>query len=214
MNDYHTRCPVFCIADIPASTLNLLLECSEEYMREFSGDELDISQDIVIMNTKEISSISKGSSLPVDSSPTAFVGHTVWEIRDWFDANITQPRRKGFMRYWFLVLDAQSIEDETCLFVCTLDVPMQSLRCDFDVALQNAVLCEVNGDSFETSDDLNAVLCDINGDSIELEGLMGCYMRSGVIMTKATMKLVCDGGLYIEGGEVKLDQEWRDFSNW
>ncbi|KAF8066893.1 hypothetical protein FPV67DRAFT_1450014 [Lyophyllum atratum] len=196
MNDYHTRCPVFCIADIPASMLNLLLECSEEYMREFEGDDLDISQDIVIMNTKEVSSISKGSSLPVDSSPTAFVGHTVWEIRDWFDANITQPRRKGFMQYWFLVLDAQSIEDESCLFVCTLDVPMQSLRCDFDVALQNAVLCEVRGHS------------------IESEGLMGCYMRSGVIMTKANLKLACDGGLYMERGEVLLNQAWRDFSNW
>ncbi|KAF8066872.1 hypothetical protein FPV67DRAFT_1781335 [Lyophyllum atratum] len=169
MDDFSTRCPVFCIADIPASTLNLLLECSEEYMREVEGDDLDISKDIVIINTKEISSISKGSSLPVDSSPTVFVGHTVQEIRHWFDANIAQPERKGFMPHCFLVLDAQSIEDESCLFVCTLDGRMQSLRCDFDVALQSAVLCDVRYESIEDSG-------------------MARFMRSGVIMTKANSK--------------------------
>ncbi|KAF8057830.1 hypothetical protein FPV67DRAFT_555789 [Lyophyllum atratum] len=192
-NEYCTRFPVFCMADIPASTLNLLLECSAEYMEEFEGDELDISEYIVIVNTKEISSISKGSSLPVDSSPTAFVGHTVQEIRDWFDANITQPKQKGFMRHCFLVLDAQSIEDESCLFVCTRDAPLQLLRCDFEVALESAMVCD-------------------GGQSIE-EGSMGRFMRSGVIMTKANQKLASDGGLYIEGGEVKLNQAWRDFSN-
>ncbi|KAF8057829.1 hypothetical protein FPV67DRAFT_1723631 [Lyophyllum atratum] len=92
---------------------------------------------------------------------------------------------------FFLVLDAQSIEDGTCLFVCTRDAPLQSLRCDFDRALQCANLCDI-------------------GRSIE-DGFMGSFMRSGVIMTKANQKLAGDGGLYIEGGEVKLNQAWRDF---
>ncbi|KAF8066883.1 hypothetical protein FPV67DRAFT_1214217 [Lyophyllum atratum] len=150
MNDFNIRCPVFCIADIPTSTCNLLLECSEGYMQAFvrEHDDVDISEYIVIINTKGISSISKGSSLPVDSSPTAFVGHTIQEIRDWFDANITQPRRRGFMPHCFLVLDAQSIEDETCLFVCTRDAPLESRRCDFDEALQSAVFCN-RGHSIE-----------------------------------------------------------------
>ncbi len=71
---------------------------------------------------------------------------------------------------------------------------IHSLRCEFGVALENAVSCEF-------------------GQSIK-EGSMGCFMRSGVTMTKENLKLVMNGGLYIEGGEVKLDQAWRDFSNW
>jgi hypothetical protein len=34
---------------------------------------------------------------------------------------------------------------------------------------------------------------------------------SGVTMTEENYKLVEHGGLYIEDGEVKLNQAWRDF---
>lgn len=68
---------------------------------------------------------------------------------------------------------------------------MQSVRCDFELAMQNATLCEMGR---------------------SMEQLMGRFMRAGVIMTKANQKLVSNGGLYIEGGEVKLDQAWRDFA--
>jgi hypothetical protein len=39
---------------------------------------------------------------------------------------------------------------------------------------------------------------------------MGSFMRSGMTMTKENLRLAQDGGLYIEDGEVKLDQAWRD----
>lgn len=146
------------------------------------------------MDTKDIFRVSKGSSHPVDSSPTAFVGMAVQEVRDWFDANITQVEREGFMQNCFLVLDAQSVEDETCFFVCTQDAPLQSLRCNFDVALQNAVICD-------------------DGQSIE-DGAMGSFMRSGMIMTKDNWELAMNGGVYIEDGEVLVDQAWKDFLDW
>ncbi|KAF9465330.1 hypothetical protein BDZ94DRAFT_1254306 [Collybia nuda] len=196
MDDGKERCPVFCITDIPTSALDLLLQCTEEYLEEYRIPDykLHTPDRIVIMDTKDVSSISRGSSVPVSLSPAAFVGMTVQEIRDWFDTNITQTGREGFMHHCFLVLDAQSVTDESCLFVCTQDAPLQSLRCDFDVALQNAVVCN-------------------DGQSIE-EGAMGSFMRSEMIMTKANLKLAMNGGVYMEGGEVKVDQAWKDFLNW
>jgi len=103
------------------------------------------------------------------------------------------------MPHCFLVIDDETREDDSCIFVCTQDsAPGEiqgSLRCGFEVALQNVVACGVQGKSIE-------------------EGLMGSFMRSGMTMTKENLKLAQDGGLYIEDGEVKLDQAWRDFSNW
>ncbi|KAF8187789.1 hypothetical protein BJ912DRAFT_969671 [Pholiota molesta] len=200
MDDGETRCPVFCTADIPTTTLDLLLECTEEYLAGFnSGNYIaHVSDRLVIIDTKDITTITKGSSPPVASSPTAFVGLSLKEVRDWFDANITQRRPKGFMPHCFLVIDNESTEDDSCVFVCTQDSApgeLHSLRCGFEVALQNAVTCGVQGKSIE-------------------EGLMGSFMRSGMTMTKGNMKLAQDRGLYIEGGEVKLDEAWRDFSNW
>ncbi|KAF8959799.1 hypothetical protein BDZ97DRAFT_1922595 [Flammula alnicola] len=189
MDDGETRCPVFCTADIPTSTLNLLLHCTEEYLTEFNSSNYTahISDRIVFIDSKDITTITKGSSPPITSSPTAFLGHTLQQVREWFDANITQPCPKGYMPYCFLVLDGESAEDDSCIFVCTQDSApgeIHSLRCEFDVAL------------------LNAVACDIQGESIE-EGSMGSFMRSGVTMTKENLKLAMNGGLYIQDGEVK-----------
>jgi hypothetical protein len=150
------------------------------------------------MDTKGISTITAVSSPQIPSSPTAFLGHTLLEIRDWFDENITQPHSERYTPHCFLVLDDETVEDHTCIFVCTQDSApgeIQSLRCTFDLAMQNVISCDFQGHSIE-------------------EGTMGNFMRSGVTMTKENLKLVMDGGLYIEGGEVKLDQAWRDFRNW
>jgi len=222
MDDGETRCPVFCIADAPATvsqrkspayrykmlfssilalqTLDLLLECTEEYLSEFNSPDYTahVSDRLVIMDTKDIATITKGSSLPIASCPTAFLGLSLKEVCDWFDANITQPQLEGFTPHCFLVIDDKSTEDNSCVFVCTQDSApgeIHSLRCSFEVALENVVVCDVQGRSME-------------------EGLMGSFMRSGVTMTKENLKLAQDGGLYIEGGEVKLDQTWRDFSDW
>lgn len=211
MGDGETRCPVFCTADIPATvsqrkspayrykvlfssilalqTLDLLLECTEEYLSKFNSPNYTARvSDRLIIDTKDIATITKGSSLPIASSPTAFLGLSLKEVRDWFDANITQPHLEGFMPHCFLVIDDESTEDDSCIFVCTQDSApgeIHSLRCDFEVALQNVVACGVQGKSIE-------------------EGLMGSFMRSGMTMTKENLKLAQDGGLYIEDGELRL----------
>jgi len=194
------RCPVFCTADIPATTLDLLFECTDEYLSEFnSPNNITHASDVlIIIDTKDTATITKESSPPIASSPTAFLGVSLKEVHEWFDANITQPHLEGFTQHCFLVIDDESTEDDTCIFVSTLDSApgeIHSLRCGFEVAL------------------LNVIACDIQEQSIE-EGFMGSYMRSGMTMTKENLKLAMDGGLYIEGGEVKLNQAWRDFSNW
>ncbi|KAF8904048.1 hypothetical protein CPB84DRAFT_1960882, partial [Gymnopilus junonius] len=191
--DHNTRCPVFCIAEIPTTILDRLLDCTDEYWEEFNSANLTTtaSDTIAFINAKDITEISNllVPSRPTSLSPTAFIGDTLQEVRDWFDTNITQAEHPAFMPYCFFVLDKQSAEDETCLFVCTQDAPLQFLRCHFDIAMQCAVVCD-------------------NGQAID-ESTEGRFMRSGVIMTKANAKLVMDGGLYIEGGEVKLDEYWR-----
>ncbi|KAF8187776.1 hypothetical protein BJ912DRAFT_418964 [Pholiota molesta] len=202
MDGRHTRCPVFCTADIPTTMLDFLLECTAEYFSKFgfnSSSYTPQSSDyLVIMDTKDIATITKGSSHPITSSPTAFLGLSLKEVHDWFNANITQPRPNGFMPYCFLVLDNESIKDATCVFVCTRDSApgeIHSLRCVFELAFQNVIACDLQGHSIE-------------------EGITGSFMRSGIIMTEENYKIASHGGLYIEGGEVKLNQAWRDFSNW
>ncbi|PPQ67446.1 hypothetical protein CVT26_007240 [Gymnopilus dilepis] len=200
MDDRRHRCPVFCTANIPVTTLNYLLECSEEYLSEFDKlrTPMPIYHYMVIMDSKNLSTITEGSSPPVTSCPTAFLGHTLQEIHDWFQTNISQPYASGYSSSCFLVLDEESEEDDTCIFVCTQDEApgeIHSLRCGFELALQNAVVCGIGGDSME-------------------EGVLGSYMRSGVTMTKEHYKLALNGGCYIEDGEVKVDQACRDFLDW
>ena len=194
MGDGETRCPVFCTADIPATvsqrkcryqvlfpsilalqTLDLLLECTEEYLSEFNSPNYTahVSDRLVIIDTKDIGTITKGSSPPIASCPTTFLGLSLSEVRDWFDANITQPLPEGFTPHCLLVIDDKSTEDNSCIFVCTQDSTpgeIHSLRCGFEVALENVVVCDVQGRSME-------------------EGLMGSFMRSGVTMTKENLKL-------------------------
>ncbi|KAF8167271.1 hypothetical protein B0H34DRAFT_9015 [Crassisporium funariophilum] len=187
MENGQLLCPVFCVSEIPTTLLDLFLNRNDEQAGDCPGTAHRI------MDTKDLSTISSGSSAPIQPFTSPFLGQSVPEVRDWFDANITQPCQSGFLLHCFVVLDAQSIEDETCLFVSTLDGPLESLRCDFDFAMMNAVAIFM-------------------GDA--MEGLKGSYMRSGTTMTVENYKLASSGGLYIEDGEVKLDQSWRDFLKW
>ena len=92
MGDGETRCPVFCTADIPATVsqrkspayrynvlfssilalqmLDLLLECTEEYLSKFNSPNYTahVSDRFIIIDTKDIATITKGSSLPIASS--------------------------------------------------------------------------------------------------------------------------------------------------
>lgn len=181
-------------SDVPLQTLDRLLQYTNSYWEEFNQPSfiMTAADSFVFVDTKDITDTSKMkviASPPANFSPKAFIGNTIEQVREWFDAKITQTRHKEFMRHCFLVLDKQTTEDETCIFFCTQDAPLQWLRCHFDIAYENANNCD-------------------QGQAIE-EGTMGRFMRSGIIMTKANEKLVSNGGLYIEGGEVKLDEYWR-----
>ncbi|KAF9465108.1 hypothetical protein BDZ94DRAFT_407626 [Collybia nuda] len=214
------RCPVFCVADIPASTLDVFLVCTEERMKteRVTNGIKDASERVVIIDTEDLSKIVKGSSVPVGPFVSPFIGKTIEEVGEWFSANIARPERTGYMHRCFVVLDAQSDEDETCIVACIrerehrdmegsghsaegakdmeteTETVLQSLRCDFYLGVQNAVVCEMGQDMGE--------------------GVMGSFMRSGMMMTEEGLKRAESGGLYIEHGEVKLDQAWRDFLNW
>ena len=135
-------------------SLDLLLACTEEYLSEFNspGYTAHVSDRLVIMETKDITTITKGSSPPIASCPTAFLGLSLKEVCDWFDANITQSHPEGFKPHCFLVIDDESTEDDSCIFVCTQDSApgeIHSLRCGFELALQNVVACDVQGCSRE-----------------------------------------------------------------
>ena len=123
------------------------------------------------MDTKDISTITAVSSPQIPSCPTAFLGHTLQEIWDWFDENIVQPyswRESKYMQDCFIVLDDKTLEDDSCMFVSTEDSApgaILSVRCTFDVVVGNVEACDLNG---ETIDD----------------DTMGGFFESGVTMTK------------------------------
>ncbi|CAA7260773.1 unnamed protein product [Cyclocybe aegerita] len=188
-------CAVFCIADIPSHVLNAFVERSEQFLRgeyPFFHDTRVEDHLVILTSTEDIP--DEGAPLPIHSFKSPFLDQTVEDIRDWFDLNITQDEdfEIVYMPYCFVVLDERSVTDETCLFVSTdvEDAPFKSIRCDFYVAYHVAIQCT------ETQ-------------TIE-EDYIGFFLRSGMVMTRELKKLALDGGLYIEGGEVKVDQEFKD----
>ncbi|KAJ3501805.1 hypothetical protein NLJ89_g9173 [Agrocybe chaxingu] len=188
-------CAVFCIADMPSKVLNAFVERSEQFLKAeypFFHDTRVEDHFVIITSTDDIP--DEGAPLPVQSFKSPFLGKTVKEVRDWFDINITQDEEFdiSYMPYCFIILDERSIQDETCLFVSTdvEDAPFKSIRGDFYVGYHVAIQCTEK-------------------QSIE-EDYIGFFLRSGMVMTRELKKLALDDGLYIEGGEVKIDQEFRD----
>jgi hypothetical protein len=46
-----------------------------------------------------------------------------------------------------------------------------------------------------------------------MEESVGSFQRSGVALTKDNHTLAMNGGMYMDGMEVKIDEAWKDFSN-
>ena len=177
--------------------MNLFLECVQEYLEEIAelNFVVPVSSRIVLIDSKDISTITKGSSPPITSCPTDFFGYTLREVCDWFNANIGDPCAQGYMSNCFIVLDDQSTEAHTCVFVCPQEAPpgeIHSIRCGFEIVMANATACGIQGRSIE-------------------EDVMGSFMRSGVTMTKENWELANNDGVYIENGERKVDEAWRNF---
>ncbi|KAJ3501803.1 hypothetical protein NLJ89_g9174 [Agrocybe chaxingu] len=189
-------CVVFCTADIPAFILNAFLRRTVEHLkREYSFCANEKAENCaLILTSSEIANV-KPSVPPMKTFQSPFLGKTVEEVGDWFILNITNKRRlpKPCMPYCYIVLDQQSVKDGTCVFASIQGGQLQHLRCDFYVAYDNGMQCTEK-------------------QSID-EGVIGQFMRSGVIMTRERLKLALDGGLYIEGGEVKEDPDFVDTLN-
>ncbi|KAF9476151.1 hypothetical protein BDN70DRAFT_882798 [Pholiota conissans] len=194
-----TRIPIFCTADLPASTLNTFLECLDEtveqYKREIVGNPMESTADYVIfMTSLDEKSISSNEFAPVEAFTSPFPDWSLERLRDWFKTNCTKV--SGVTCNTFIVFDKQSAEDETCLLVDVHDsTAISSVRTDFYVPVREATTMEFGGEWLD-------------------ESILGCFRRSGVVMTKENLKLASDGGMYIEEGEVKVDQAWKDFRNW
>ncbi|CAA7260772.1 unnamed protein product [Cyclocybe aegerita] len=202
-------CAVFLMADIPADVgrsfcsqffcanhliekiLDLFIESNEEYVKE---EYADMSPEVsfYFMSSDDVNSLREASR-PMEAFASPFLGKTLQELYEWFDLNITQqdPCDGDLFLESFLVLDERSVQDHTCLFVSTQNGSPQSIRCDFYVPFDNATQCSVK-------------------ENIE-RGIMGRFMRSGRVMTWHGLHMAMHGGLYIEGGEVKEDEEWKEF---
>ena len=205
--------------------LTSLLECTEEQHSPHSS--ADIGMALRILDTQDLSRILDESTLPLSLLPSSFSSHptsddhqeeeegtftspfagqSAEEVREWFSAHMAQnPERRGkWTRLSFVVLDEQTLQDEsTCLFVYTTgagddddedqSIETQSLRCDFYLALGNAMDCEMGAGGIE-------------------DGLMGSFMRQGIVMTREGYEIAAKGGIYMEDGEVKKDPFWADFA--
>ncbi|KAF5331052.1 hypothetical protein D9619_006017 [Psilocybe cf. subviscida] len=118
---------------------------------------------------------------------------SVDEVAAWFNANITQPDTRGYNSSMFIELEKEAVEDGVCTVAWTFSGNVEALRCDFGMALQVAVL--------------------INEDMMP-DGIIGCFHRSGVVITVDNFELAQHGEKYLVGMEVKIDEAWRDFAYW
>jgi hypothetical protein len=149
---------------------------------------------LVLMTSKDLTSIHRGLSSPVQPFTSPFIGMSVDEVTAWYDTNISQHEVVGYLKRTFIVLEQEAVDDEICIIVCTSEQPNGRLRCDFTLALQT--------------------ICAIDMDRSTEEGIMGSFKRSGVAMTKDNFKLASSGGMYMDSREIKIDETWKDFKNW
>ncbi|KAF5330693.1 hypothetical protein D9619_006040 [Psilocybe cf. subviscida] len=198
MEGARSRCPIFCTAEIPLSIIEALLEATKEHQlgspELFAREPMNTANWLVLMTSKDLTTIHQGLSSPVQSFTSPFIGMSVDEVTAWYDTNITQPGVVGYLKRTFIVLEQEATDDEICTIVCTSEEPAGKLRCDFTLALQT--------------------VCSIDMDRSTEEGIMGSFKRSGVAMTKDNFELASSGGKYMDGMEVKIDEAWKDFSNW
>ncbi|KAF9481461.1 hypothetical protein BDN70DRAFT_991865 [Pholiota conissans] len=190
------RIPIFCTAEIPEEILSSFIACTEDAISENHWPESKPVDYVVFMTTLDPGTrVADNAFAPMGAFASPFLGWTLEQLRDWFRVHC-DPKSGDYSRYTFIVLDDQSVKDETCLLVDHHDsTVISSLRADFYAPLPEALGIEYRGAWME-------------------EGILGSFMRSGIVMTKENMKLAMNGGLYIERGEVKLDQAWKDFRNW
>ena len=150
----------------------------------FGIDDHTISDEIAFITSKDVSAITSGATRPTKAFTSPFLGETVQQVSDWFVANI-RPIDDGFTGFSFLVMDAQTVEDNTCLLVCNLlDFEVETVRCDFDVAQS-----QINSIEF--------------GSEGMRDGYRDLFMDTGEVMTKELYDISVEGWLYVEDRKLK-----------
>ena len=202
---------MFCVSDIPEAvrfqfvhmvppltrrqniqTLDYFLQRIEEFVEDKKKfihgiDDQTVSDEIAFITSKDVSAITSGATRPIRAFTSPFLGETIEQVRDWFVANI-RPIDDGYTAFSFLVLDSQTVEDNTCLLVCTLFDELQTVRCDFDVA-QTQILCiEFGNEGMK-------------------DGIRDLFMETGEVMTKELYDIAVEGRLYVEDGKLKIQDE-------
>jgi hypothetical protein len=148
-------------------------------------DDQTISDEIAFITSKDVSAITSGATRPAKAFTSPFLGETVEQVSDWFVANI-RPIDNGFTAFSFLVMDSQTVEDNTCLLVCNLlDSEVETVRCDFDVAQS-----QINSIEF--------------GCEGMRDGYRDLFMDTGEVMTKELYDISVEGRLYVEDRKLKV----------
>jgi hypothetical protein len=151
-------------------------------------DDHTISDEIAFITSKDVSAITSGATRPAKSFTSPFLGETVQQVSDWFVANI-RPIDDGFTGFSFLVMDSQTVEDNTCLLVCNLlDSEVETVRCDFDVAQS-----QINSIEF--------------GSEGMRDGYRDLFMDTGEVMTRELYDISVEGRLYVEDKKLKVKEE-------
>ena len=158
------------------------VEDQKEWM--FGIDDHTISEEIAFITSKDVSAITSGATRPAEAFTSPFLGETIEQVRDWFVANIT-PIDNGYTGFSFLVLDSQTVEDNTCLFVCTLFDELQTVRCDFYVAQTQIKSIEFGSEGME-------------------DGTRDLFMKTGQVMTDELYDMAVEGRLYVKDGKLKI----------
>jgi len=150
-------------------------------------DDLTISDEIVFITSKDVSAITSGASRPAKAFTSPFLGETIEQVSDWFVANI-RPIEDGYTGFSFLVMDSQTVEDNTCLVVCNLLDIVETVRCDFDVAQTQIESIEFGSEGMR-------------------DGYRDLFMDTGEVMTKELYDLSVEGRLYVEDGKLKVIED-------
>ncbi|KAF9046173.1 hypothetical protein BJ165DRAFT_1610681 [Panaeolus papilionaceus] len=193
-----SRCAIFCVANIPPSTIDRFVEETVQHLYVelhplYEVGEIEPDEHFMLMTSKDASTLRHGLKTPVQLFESPFIGETIDEVAAWFSQNITgHADRLGYMAEVFIVLDTEAVEQGICTIVEARDGRVQKVRSDFSLAMLSVQNLHANEDMEESS--------------------MRPYSRTGVAMTKENLKLVQSGGLYLDGMEVLIDEEWKSFS--
>ena len=141
--------PVFCTADIPETMLEAFLKVSSDFlgrpriMSDVSGAFLDF---VVVQSVSTDGSAASISSDDASCpSPNPILGKTPSEIHSLWLQNIRPGNTQ--LSFWstctFAILDERTLKDRSVLLCTDHSEVLETVQCDFDIALRHNVPLEV-----------------------------------------------------------------------